>query len=179
MSPAYSNLKETSNIHTHQLCTALCISKYWPHTRWAFSTKELSPDNLKRASKWQNTLQRDFWGKKKEAWGSWRSCSDQRNLAEIYWKVVWTLAAFMLCLPSSELLPEADCLCCQWLRVHLSRAEIVHQWPSSPLFCAAFSASHFLSSQYLTPKSQTNCFILAFCLKGQKFSLLVGREREL
>lgn len=35
---------------------------------------------------------------------------------------------------STELLPEAGSLCCRWLRVHLSRAEFVCQWPSSPLF---------------------------------------------
>lgn len=183
MSPVYSNLKETSNMHTHisfvRLC-ALCISKYWPHIRWAFSTKELSPDSLKRASKWQNTPQGDFW-EEKEAWGSWRSCSDQRNVAKTYWKVVWTLAAFIvyLLLNSFQRLNVFVVSDSKFISVELNLSSSDHHHPCFAQLLALHTSCQIGQATSSHQKSQTNCFILSFCLKGQKFRFLVGQERVL
>lgn len=73
-------------------------------------------------------------------------------------------------------------LCCQCLP-----SSSLQSWNCLPVtttapVCDAFSASHSPSgrlSQELTRNHETNCFIWAFCLKGQKLSLFVGREREL
>lgn len=109
------------------------------------------------------------------------SCSDQRNAGETHWKAVWTLAAF------SGMFTFLWTLSRGWMSLlSVTQSSSQQSWICPPVtvitpVCAAFSASRSLSvrpSQELTPQSQTNCFIWAFCLRGQKLSLLVGqRER--
>lgn len=169
--------KYPQNTHT-LICSVCFISRYWPYL-WVLllALKDgLSSEPLLLT--WKDAL--SGW-KSWKTWAQGGNCIDQRDSGKTYWKGCLD-SVLHSCSPFYWALSRDQISLLSWFRVYFCRTEFVYRWPMSPPVHATFSASPPHSCQTCQAathiESHVNCFISAFCLKGQKLSLLVGWGRE-